>query len=387
MSNYFFIENTEAEERIGKLIERAKGEILGCLRKQVKAIVLVGSLARGEGAWKKVDGRLVIISDVDLLVITRSTTRIPVRLQESLNNLKSESGIEVALWIKSVVSMKVSRSEVDLRDIKETGLVLYGEKDILADMEPDESETGFENAVFLFFNRAMLAILECSPQDFMATDGSANQRLSLSASAIMMTCTDIITIAQGAYFPSPVKRVEFTRSTSSRLNADTDNEQFLRDLLAALSYKLEQTERLYLENADEFWLRAKDYLMKLFLYYFRQKYGTEDIFAYPDIVGKEHSLIRIVLNLATSFKTAYILARSGKRPRFCFNAKNLFYGKMAALSLFLALGKELDRGYINKAAYYLQRVHHFDPEMADSEAMWLDLRGRLRDLHQKLGVI
>ncbi|MBN1643751.1 MAG: nucleotidyltransferase domain-containing protein [Dehalococcoidales bacterium] len=387
MGKFFYLDNPQAENRTERLIEQAVEDIKSFFGEQVRAIFLVGSMARGEGAWKKFGDGLNITSDVDLLIITTGTTSVPAKLRARLDNLGHQAKIEVALWIKSVFSMRMSGPTIDICDIKETGKILYGDGSVLDTLEFNPADIKFEEAVFLFFNRAMLTVLECSPADFNSDTVEAKQRLSLCAAAIMATCTDIITISNGKYSPSPIKRAELVKSMINGIDADIDKEKFLQDLSTAFKFKMESPEELYIANAYELWEKTRGYLMNLFRFYFKKKYGGDDFTSYPHLVDRNRTISKRIIGVLSSFKRASVLIRNGKMPRHCPNISNLFYGKMVALYLFLALDKQLDEQHINRARSYLSHVYCFTSKSDDLAATWLNLRDRLRDLHERMGVI
>lgn len=383
---YFWKENQQAERNVGDLIEQVRAAILHEFDNSVIAIILVGALARGEGAWKKIDNRLVILSDLDLLVVTRHGAKISEGLQNKLGNLEKETGITIDVRFQSQASLKLSARSTHLYDVRETGIAIWGDKKTLGIPNFREKDIGYKDIVALFFNRCILCLEECSPDDFVLSDANALERLTRFASDTMFTCADFITISSNSYSPSVFERVRFAKSNLAQLNTAINEEQFLSNLDKAINFKFAETTKLYLEDANDFWLAARQHLVDLFSFFFKQAYGITDISRYPNLLTRGVSLRGKARSVLSRLRTAYRLLKTKKLPPPLSVLNISFYCRMASLMLYLALGEKLEVSYMAKADEYMSKVYLHRKSRLDTKGAWLALGNELKDFH-KLGII
>ncbi len=382
---YFKIENAEAQERIESLIKRVKAEILGSLTDRVVAIILIGGLARGEGVWKKVNGQVRVISDADLLVSTKVGARIPNELEARLKNIEDQTGIVIAPRIRSNIEWRFSPRNTELFDIQENGTTIYGRKEDLNLPKVDQSELNFKDTVYLFFNRVYLSIEECSPDDFNSSDEDALQRLSYMAAQTMFTCADFIAIHCHNYLPSVFDRVSFAESKLNELDINIDKGAFLSDLHRALDFKFNWTDKPYLEDARDFWLKAKSHLLALFTFLFVQEYGVADISKYAYFQYKLSPLTGRLRNMISRLRRLARLVKNRKLANFTAIPDLQHHCRLAGLMLYMALSENLTVEYITRAEEYLLKVYRYRNEMMDARDSWLTLRNELKNF-RKLGI-
>lgn len=382
---YFIKEHEEAQKKVESSIEQVKMEILRHLGNRVTAIILIGGLARGEGAWKEANGQLKVISDLDLLVSTRWGTKVSKELQDELRRLGDQTGIEIAPRFVNNSELRFSPNSTELLDIKEIGIPIYGEKATLSLPEFDRDTIGFKDIVYLFFNRVYLSIDECSPDDCLSSDSGALERLSRGAVQTMFTCADFVTIHGHNYCSSVFDRVRFVKDNIFQQNMDIDKNEFLADLDKAVEFKFEQTDKLYLNDAREFWLRARSHLINLFLLLFEQKFGTREISRYSYLQLKESPFGARARLALSRLRKVLKLIKMKKIPSFRNVPDPHFYCRMAWLMLYLALGESTKTEYLTKAEDYLAKVYRFKRRRLNAEEKWLALQDEARRLRQ-LGV-
>lgn len=380
---FFVKENVEAERKIENLIERVKSEILNYFNKDIVSISLIGSFAVGEGVLKKKNGEVKIISDLDLFVITKIREKIPKKLEETLKDIEDETGITVDLKIKRYIKLRFLPKDTHTLDIKKSGIVIHGKDVVPVLPEFEEGDITSKDIFFLFFNRIILSIEEYSPGDIAASHKNKLERLSHEASKTMFTCADMIGIHHGNYPSSIVKRVKFVENKLGKIKIN--KEKFLKDLNTALKFRFEETNKLYLENAHNYWFRARNYLINLFIFFLEEIYHIRDISKYPYLESKNTSFRREIRSIYKSLQTIYILLKMKKVPKFLWKIRPSTCCKMASLMLYMAIDNKIERKYVMKAEEYLSKVYFRRKNWHDTKGTWILLRDELIKFH-KLGI-
>ena len=386
---YFKVDNPEAKSRIDKLVEQIVAESLHYLGYNVKSIVLGGAFARGEGAWKKLNGAVEIISDLDICVNIRRRTKIPGRLAQRLKQLGNETGVDIDFVILPPLVKPLSRSNSTWAyDMLTTSRPIYGPDGHLNLAPVQQENIGFDNAISLFFHRHMEVLYQCSPRDFLSPDESALGRLSLSATGMMFTCLDLFTLYLGSYRSSFYDRAAFVSDRIAELDVPVNKNQFLNDVKKALAFKCELVDRNYLEDGLDFWLSARKYLVSLFEYFLECKYGNRDISKYNKCIynGNRQGQVYATLN---NWAILARLVRMGKLPSpWCLVRGCTFYYWMAAFMLSMALGSKLDNDFLSRAKQLTTTVNlrlKKNKPLTDEET-WLMLREELMQAFLRLRV-
>jgi len=382
---FFVVRNDQAERRVSDLIQQVKGEIEDYFGDQTEVILLIGGLARGEGAWKRVDGQLKVLSDLDVLVGTKSRARHPNELGARLDEIGREVGIPVDLRIRCTAEWKLAPRDTELFDIAEWGVPICGTKEQLGLPRIEKPRFDFKNSVYLFFNRAFLTIEECSPGDFVPFDENALSRLSKAASQTMFTCADFITIHCRNYFSSVLDRVRFVNTMLPVLDLNIDVEEFLADLNRALDFKFRQVDNLFLEDAQDFWRRARGHLVGIFSLLLKQECGVSEVTNYEDAIRNRLSVIRRTHFTLSRLRRVLLMVKKGRIPSIRNLPNPQHYCRLAGFMLYMALGDELSMHYVRRAQCYLARVYWRKSVPPRARDLWLALRDDIHSL-RNIGV-
>ena len=389
--SYFLLTDSEAEEKISKLAERIKLEIFNSMKDHVTSILLIGALARGEGAWKRIDGQLKILSDIDIRIVAKPWVNIPAKLMCTMENISQETGIRVELGLIHPWLVRFSkRNNTWTYDVKTTAKILYG-SDILSQLPRVEPRAiDFENAVELFFHKQMGILYACKPEDFSSPNQTALESLSLSATGIIFTCTDIITIHHGVYDASVIERVNIVKEWCNKkaIQFPVDIQVFLHDLDVAVQFKFEQTAKPFLDDAASLWVRAKESLIRIFEFYFEQHYGENDMLSYHRFIGKRDIRKRLYF-LANNLIIYARLVKMGRLPHFrCLIHGCVDYYRLAAFMTATALNEELDTKYILAANDVMSKIYRdwsHDTRTGDKD-IWMAIREELKEVFWNLHV-
>ncbi len=374
---YFKKDNIEAEHKIEDLINQVRKELICCLDKKVVSILLRGSLARGEGAWKNIDGNLKIISDLDLFLITKARTVISKRLKDQIIKIGKEARMSVHLHTIDLIRLKFMDKDLWLFDTKNIGIVIYG-KDIPKMLMVEQMDINSKDIIALFFHRVFSSIIKCSPDDFSSSSQSALENLSLAASEIMFTCVDIIIIYSGNYYSSLFERVNFLENKFDKVGFDIDKEKLLSDINKALNFKFFQTEKFFLEEAQDFLLIAKDHLINLFFCFMKMEYNTQDILMCLYLENRNIVFKNKARSILTRMIIAYRLLRIKKLPKFPWSAHPRSYCMAASLMPFIALDKTVNEDYVIKGTEYLSKIYF---QGQNTQRTWVTLRNELELLY------
>lgn len=383
---FFQKENKEAEIKIIKVLNRIIFETLRCYN-DVVSIILFGSLASGEGVWKR-EGKIRVISDLDLLIITKKKRALTKKLKYTIGEIKKKEEIDVDLKFVCYNTLKKINKDTHTFDRKE-GIIIWG-KDVTSYFpEFKDGDINIKDIIFSFFNQVLLNI-ESFPT-FDTENLNAKKWLTYKASKNMLTCTRMITIHYNNYSPSILKRVEFTKKKCEELTI-LNKDVFLEDLNKAVDFRFNDIDNSYLNNAYDYWVRSREYLIKLFQFLCVGKnlmYLTsidEKMFEFQlSFLYK----VEYKVNLKMLLYYLYKLIVLKKIPKFPKTKEQYpICCRMASLMLYLAINKGGPiEYYLIKAENYLSMVYHV-PKIKGmcSKDKWIFLRDELEKLHNIVGI-
>ena len=376
----FFKENKEAKRRVLRALEETISSVLHQYD-DVVSIILFGSLARKEGVWKREEGRLSIISDLDLLVITRKKRKLSKGLRRIVESIKEREGFEIDIRFICRDKLKGLIKDTHTFDEKE-GVTLWGKNVIPEFPKFNKDDIGLKDVIFLFFNRVLLTVLNFPI--FNVEEIDAKKWLSHEASKTLFTCADIINICGGRYYPSVFKRVKFAKEACKELKLP-DEKIFLRDLEKAVNFRFKETHKPFMSNPFNYWLRSKEHLLRTFHFFCvnRSKGKTTDEETFrARLFFLYHQTYRV--RFKNLLHHLFKLLMLGKLPRPPKNISQYPVScRMASLMLYMALAKEIHQKYLREAERYLSMVR-FPRELqeADTRVKWALLRDELKKLHE-----
>jgi len=377
---FFKIENEEARNKILNLIRVMVSEILH-RSNSVVSIMLVGSFARHEGVWKVKHGKIKILSDLDLLVITKKRENISKRLRKPLKELEQKSGITVDLMTIRYSNLGKLLKDTHTLDRKR-GVTIWGENVTSKFPKFEKDDIDFKDILFLFFNRVLLTLVnpifanfKCSNEDFL-------ERLSYEASKTMFTCADLINIYCNNYQTFITEKVKNANKQLKTRDVEIDKKIFLEDLNKAANFVFKETNLLYFPRCFEYWLKARNCLIKLFFSFLEKEMNKKTILACIDALK-----LRKKLTLKSRLILSYKLLRSKRIPRIFWKMHPAVYCRTASLLLYLAIRKRnsLTEKYLIDAETELSKVYFFRKSDEKAWNRWIRTRDKLVRLH-KLGV-
>ncbi|MHB8384575.1 MAG: hypothetical protein ACYDC3_19825, partial [Candidatus Binataceae bacterium] len=105
---------------------------------RLRAVVLTGSLARGEGTWLRQEGRVRLAGDADVFAIFDDRAPLPSservsQLQHTIEDHLSADGVEAHIGLSPVRCdyLRRLRPNIFSHELTTHGKVLWGDTDIL----------------------------------------------------------------------------------------------------------------------------------------------------------------------------------------------------------------------------------------------------------------
>ena len=384
--DYFWKANQEATLQVNKALNLTIGVLKESLATKMLAVLLTGSFSRGEGVWKQRGGKIEILSDLDLLVILKLGAKASPAANEKIKQISENTGINIDLKIRSPFKIKYLPKDTHTFDIPRTARTVYGQD--LLDMFPHirQGDLGTGEIEAIFFNRAILNIEKCSPQDLKSDSDSGLWKLSYLAAKTMFTCTDIMTIHHGCYNPSINERAKLATELSASFAIP--QKQFLHDLATACNFVFKRPESFRIEGISSYWSRSRQYLLSLFLLSLGRGNNPQEIFCYPFPVKDDNLPILEKIRLSyKKLKTSHILLKRHKQLKLMWKVHPITSCRMACLMLYMAIAgdKDTEKVYTSKALEYFSNLYPFSNQNCSITGSWIALRNELLQLHS-LGV-
>lgn len=377
----FYRHNKDASRKVSDIIYRIVLKLLEYYD-DIISILLFGSIARGEGIWKRGnDNTIKIISDLDLLVITNKTRTYSKEFKRFMNELESYENISIDIKFLRFKTLRNSNLDTHTFDKKDS-LIIWGLDLSSYFPEVKKEDIKIDDMIFLFFNRIILTLEKFPILELKNLSPGAKEWLSHEASKTMFTCADLVSIYFGNYTSSVIEKVKFTRKQSEKLRIPNKN-KFLKDMEKAFNFRFKNIDVNYFDDPFHFWLSARDHLLTIFKHLYEKSAGelygerVEDFFISSLITffnENEQNIKDIIFSL---FKLLSIK----KLPRF---SNHEFNCRMASLMLYLSLNTNLEEDYLNKAEDYLFKVY-FDLKLKKMEKKerFLFLQKELKRLHEE----
>lgn len=367
-------ENEELEQKVRLRVEQVVSEILAHL-KGVVSVALIGTLGRGEGIWKVNNGQAKLTSDLDLLVVTDS----PRTISRRLVHLSYEGIVDIPVTINlaSEAGLKKRRKDTYSVDLRTGSRVVWG-RDVVKDIpEPGAEDIGLKDVFNLFFNRALFSVIDLSLSDFTSANAAVCARLSHEASKMVATCADAVTIASGKYTASTRTRLRITRDEieGDRLGFPIDRGEFAHLVEKTIEFNADKNS-FYVEDAGDYWFRARQCLLEVVAGVFRNTYSHADILDTP-VLSSEDGRVSLKYR-------AYLcsrLLRLRRLPVFIGTGNPVARWRGAVLGTFLAVDRDgPQENLVALAERQLSRIYLRRRSGGNLDTRWVHLRDELKRL-------
>ena len=213
----------------------------------LRAIVLTGSIARGEGTYIKEDGGVRVMGDAEFVLVFRDRSSVPLadhvdRIRDDIENSLEAQGIFCIVGLSAVTPSFLSESRPHLfaYELQTWGNVIWGEQEILGLMTAFRpSDIPLEDAWRLLQNR-MVEMLQF-PDDLEGGLTPLPAKTQYRTVKLYLDMATSLLLFAGAYAPTLRQRVERLREIAS-MTAKEDwpfpLEGFIQEVAGCTDWKL-----------------------------------------------------------------------------------------------------------------------------------------------------
>ena len=341
------------------------------------SIYLIRSYSRGEGSVWVSGNEIKLMSDLDVMVLSRERDSIIQAKGRKLASLRTTSlpNMEimeghpfVEIIIMNERELEKSKPSLFNYELK-TAKCIYG-NDVICNLS-DVEEISIKEVFRVLFDRIFALLSELSSDLYVKDSNYINKRrLSFETAKLICACRDSILILNGIYFQTETERQEYVvQNWSSKLLTEIDRVQNLLDMTKkAYLYRLnpntafEDNVFTYLKSAVTLTLETvKIFLERLFN--LSKNMSWTCIIKY--LINQEFYSFDDALNL---FLMQLKKGRIITKIRYRYNAI-----LSAMLLLLLSIqGQSIDEKVLEKA----YRIIGFDKIISkdNKEALWNNLR-------------
>lgn len=209
--------------------------VVHCSSWNIHSIILLGSLPSGWGYFP--------LGDLDIMVVTRVyDPMMPYRVRRALRAVVAPCKVEVSQWPRSV--FLASRS-VSVYDLRSTGRVIYGDKEVLRAASQWQAIPKYEALRYLF-NIAVVNLVSSLARGFVGNAGDASylpaETVYCCNKAYLAICAALL-IFEGEYRIGYENRARvfesLYRTRYDRLRAEIPH--LAARVAAATAFKLEES--------------------------------------------------------------------------------------------------------------------------------------------------
>jgi len=207
----------------------------------LRALILTGSLARGEGSLQAEGEKEQAAGDAEFILILRDGVAEPARpefavLIAEMERECAEAGIvcKIGLTIGDANLLRKMRPHIFAYETKCRGRVVLGEKTIL-DLIPEftASDIPLEDAWRLLSNR-MIELLEAFAEEGFSPRELVGAAIQYRANKLQLDMATSLLLFLGRYAPSYTERCEILERVAKENNARGDLPFSLRELADAV---------------------------------------------------------------------------------------------------------------------------------------------------------
>jgi len=378
--SFFYQKNHEAKERITKALKFLVSEVTHG-RNDITSIILFGSLGQNEGVWKEKNGRIELISDIDLLVLTKTRGPASKSIKNIVKKAEREYRVKVDLKYIRHTSLLGSVKDTHLFDRK-AGVVIWGGDSTGFFPSFQKNDLGLEDADFLFFNRVFLTVESFPINEFEIKKSGAREWISNEAAKTFFTCADLITLFFNEYHLSSCKRIALAKARLREFPLDGN---FLKELNKALAFRFHNSKDYYFDDAIEYWMKSKKYLISTFrILHKQQENRNTSIFDEKLFEDRLHLLYRKKYKITAGSYLYYLLRmiKGGRVPRYNTTRPHPLFYRMTSLMLYLSIGRGGVEGeYIKRAEQYISKAYFFSVPLNSNRKGWALLRDELSNIY------
>lgn len=267
--------------------------IIGDL-KDVETVILAGSFGKGRGRFYQRNGKFILLSDFDLMVVTTRPHIPPVIAQyasPSIERVTSGLGIhaEISVWWKLLLRLAPHR--IHWYEVKFGSKVVYGNKKVL-ELIPVRKDKNIplSEGVRLLFNRTAELLELFEPEMLDSKLGGDRSLITGRCMKAILACGESLLILQGKWSLDPKHRYdtlakEFAKNTNlvSLLPDIVSNVQMaIECVLDAQAHTLSDSQVPL--NFRELWTSTHSLLKKTLTHYLERSWGIQ-IVDDVDLVG------------------------------------------------------------------------------------------------------
>jgi hypothetical protein len=250
--------------------ETVRCSVMQCVE-GMRAIILTGSMARGEGTYFTVDGGVRVMGDAEFVLIFRDQSSIPSaeRISGIRNDIEGSLaavGISCVVGLSAVLPSFLSESlpHVFAYELRVCGKVIWGEPEILQLMPAFRpSDVPLEDAWRLLQNR-MVEMLQL-PDDFGGNRTALTPEMHYRTVKLVLDMATSFLLFAGSYAPTFQQRLVRMRelvSGKSKEDWPFPLESFAQEVECCTHWKL---GRKIEQSSPEviFWVKAVAYAQQL----------------------------------------------------------------------------------------------------------------------------
>jgi hypothetical protein len=163
-------------------------------------------------------------------------------------------------------------------------------------------------------------------------------------------------------------------------------DKLLADFQRAYQFRFGDPELLFFEDGQEFWRKARSYLIELFYYFLKEYHNVDHIEGYLTAARKGDPIRLKLQRIFRFFLSLRFLVKEGYSPRVFPNAPPSLLCKVASLNLYQAMDSKVDPELTEAAILQLGRF--YNPKVPNSTQIvrkWSRLRDDLVQFH-KVGI-
>jgi len=320
------------------------------------AILLAGSLSRGEGTTIKKGNQVHVLSDYDLEVIVRVYDPLFIR---RANRLEKNSSLNVRIGIIPAFSLK-SLKLIQMYELKKKGLLLIGNRDVLNQIPMDSpKDIPLLEGVRRLLN-GIIDMIEAIRYENIKGKLSHNQvhKLIYSSSKAYLACCSALLTLIGEYRPTYRDRcILFARLFKAHFkDLNKTFADFPEQVQRALDFKLRPDLSVFNKPLDE-WFKAKNYILAT-LEYFLTKYFSENNDLFISLEKLQNLPIQPIFNFYYALNSILFLKKIP--PLKSFFTVPMIAIQISAVFLICSISEKngsIDLDMLKKAKEYISTIY------------------------------
>lgn len=383
MGKYTVLDDPVVDQTIGDHMH----QIVMAIRSRVEpqSIFLRGSFGRGEGSVVVEKDKLCFLSDYELAVVMprREYRRNRRGLRAAIQELSGQLGVETSVsryGLGRPSTGNVARPTVDMYEVQNGGIVLYGEDWLNHRRSIDPRSIDIWDGLRLMLNRMAESL------DYL-TQTAKDWQILHWINKVVLSCAEALLIVHGQYHFSYAERGRRFAELAPELDPAMKLASDLPDLVArATAFKLRPSLDLYAEPVPLIWERVKQACDVAF-HYVMEKYLSLSFDTYAEFPERYLDQLRERGKLGKSwlrplpapFSQNLFLALKLLRDRQLASLRLITHATNPAYQVVFSVIPLLflwdrDRAVLQEARRWLGQVRRLEAPVADGRAEWDYLR-------------